>query len=66
MSLVNQKKPATNHIAQDWSGVVARISRGGSSSRSARRSALLGVLTSVYANAQRGPKPAEARGTDRS
>lgn len=65
MSVVNdKKKPATNHIAQDWSGVVARISRGGNSSRSARRSALLGVLTSVYANTQRG-KASEGRGTDR-
>jgi hypothetical protein len=35
--------------------------RGGKSSRAGRRSALLGVLTSVYANSSRGGRIGENR-----
>ncbi len=54
MSLANSKKNAPLHGGFEWAGVVARVKRGGGSSRSGRRSALLGVLTSVYANSSRG------------
>ena len=57
MSLANTKKTAPLHAGFEWAGVVARVRRGAGSSRSGRRSALLGVLTSVYANASRGNRP---------
>jgi len=57
MSLVNSKKNAPLHAGFEWAGVVARVRRGAGSSRSGRRSALLGVLTSVYANSSRGTRP---------
>ena len=56
MSLANSKKNAPLHGGFEWAGVVARVRRGGGSSRSGRRSALLGVLTSVYANSSRGAR----------
>lgn len=66
MSASNSKKPATVHSGFEWAGTVARINRGGQTSRAGRRSALLGVLTSVYANALRGSRTAEGRsGSDR-
>ncbi|MBX6314942.1 MAG: hypothetical protein IRY99_18795 [Isosphaeraceae bacterium] len=40
---------------------MARIRRGGGSSRLGRRSALLSVLTSVYANSTRGGRSGEGR-----
>ena len=58
MSLANTKKNAPLHAGFEWAGVVARVRRGAGSSRSGRRSALLGVLTSVYANSSRGTRPA--------
>jgi hypothetical protein len=68
MSLANSKKNAAPlHGGFEWAGVVARVRRGGGSSRSGRRSALLGVLTSVYANSSRGTaRPAKDATTDRS
>jgi hypothetical protein len=72
MNVVNSKKnnPLQN-TGFEWAGVAARIRRSGGSTRSGRRSALLGVLTSVYANASRStPRPGgETRsnaGTDRA
>ncbi|WP_435020180.1 hypothetical protein TA3x_001688 [Tundrisphaera sp. TA3] len=62
MSVSNSKKPAPLHSGFEWAGTVARMHRGTKSSRSGRRSALLGVLTSVYANSTRGARPAESRG----
>lgn len=66
MSLANTKKNAPLHAGFEWAGVVARVRRGAGSSRSSRRSALLGVLTSVYANASRGTRPAAAAANDAS
>ncbi len=60
MSVANSKKTAPQHT-YEWAGVMARVRRGGGSSRTGRRSALLGVLTSVYANSSRGGRPAESR-----
>ncbi len=54
MSSSNPKKPAPLHSGFEWAGTVARIHRGAKSSRAGRRSALLGVLTAVYANSTRG------------
>ncbi len=66
MSSSNSKKTAPLHTSFEWAGTVARIRRGGVSSRSGRRSALLGVLTSVYANSSRGGRTGETRsGSDR-
>lgn len=67
MGVVNSKKVAPASSGFEWAGAVARIRRGGGSSRSGRRSALLSVLTSVYANSSRGGRPTEIRSaTDRS
>jgi hypothetical protein len=67
MSASNPKKTAPLHSGFEWAGTVARIRRGGKSSRAGRRSALLGVLTSVYANSTRGGRTGETRGsTDRA
>ncbi len=67
MSASNPKKTAPLHSGFEWAGTVARIRRGGNSSRSGRRSALLGVLTAVYANSSRGGRPADNRsGSDRA
>jgi hypothetical protein len=64
MSASNSKKPAPLHSGYEWAGTVARFQRGARTSRGGRRSALLGILTSVYANASRS---GESRGgSDRS
>lgn len=68
MSVSNSKKPASAmHTGFEWGGTVARINRGGKTSRAGRRSALLGVLSSFYANSSsRGTRTAESRnGSDR-
>ena len=62
MSASHAKKPAPLHSGYEWAGTVARIQRGARSSRSGRRSALLGVLTAVYANSNRGGRTVENRG----
>jgi hypothetical protein len=76
MSLANTKKAAPTSNGGAWAGAVARIRRGGGTARLGRRSALLGVLTSMYANSTRGGAAASTRiagdvrtansGTDRS
>jgi hypothetical protein len=64
MSASNSKKPAPLHSGYEWGGTVARFQRGARSSRGGRRSALLGILTSVYANAARSGE--SRNGSDRS
>ena len=59
MSVANSKKTQALHACQ-FAGAVARIRRGGST-RAGRRSALLGVLTSYYANSSRGARSGEPR-----
>ena len=69
MNVANSKKPAPLPLGFEWAGAVARIRRGGVSSRAGRRSALLGVLTAAYANASRGGRSGETRSnssTDRA
>lgn len=67
MSESNLKKNAPLHSGFEWAGTVARIRRGGKSSRAGRRSALLSILTSAYVNSSRGGRTPETRpGTDRS
>ena len=56
-------KKATGHTGFEWAGTVARIRRGGKSSRAGRRSALLSMLTSAYVNSNRGGRTTEPRGT---
>lgn len=55
MSVANSKKTGPSK-SQDLAlaGALARIRRRGGSSRVGQRSALLGVLTSMYANSSRG------------
>ncbi len=70
MSVANsKKKTAPTHSGFEWAGAMARIRRGGASARSGRRSVLLGVLTSSYANTGRnGRRSSEPRaaGSERS
>jgi hypothetical protein len=67
MSESNFKRNAPLHDGFEWAGTVARLRRGGKSARAGRRSALLGVLTSVYANSTRGTRSGEPRSSsDRS
>lgn len=67
MSESNSKRNVPVHSGFEWAGTVARIRRGGKSSRAGRRSALLGVLTSVYVNNARGGRSTDPRtGTDRA
>jgi len=61
MSVANSKNAAPVHSGFEWAGAVARIRTRGGSSRAGRRSALLGVLTSVYANSSRGGRSGEPR-----
>lgn len=66
MSESNSKRTAPVHSGFEWAGTVARIRRGGKSSRAGRRSALLGVLTAAYVNSSRGGRAGEPRaGSDR-
>lgn len=67
MSSSNPKTASPLHSGFVWAGTVARARRNGKSSRAGRRSALLGVLTSVYANSSRGGRASnETRsGSDR-
>ena len=67
MSATNSKKPAPSSSNFEWVGAVARIRRGGGPIRSGRRSALIGLMSSVYANSSRGGNRAnDTRSTDRS
>jgi len=66
MSDSSPSRTTPKHAGFEWAGTVARIRRGGKSSRAGRRSALLGMLTSVYVNSSRGARPTEPRsGSDR-
>jgi hypothetical protein len=68
MSLANSKKSGQGlHQGFAVAGAVARMRRGAGLGRSGRRAALLGVLTSTYANSSRGAAPAQRTGnnTDR-
>ena len=66
MSSSHSKTASPLHVGFEWAGTVARIRRSGKSPRAGRRSALLGVLTSVYANSSRGGRTVESRsGSDR-
>jgi hypothetical protein len=66
MSENDSPRTAPKHSGFEWAGTVARIRRGGKSSRAGRRSALLGLLTSVYVNSSRGGRSPEPRsGSDR-
>ena len=56
-------KNATGHSGFEWAGTVARIRRGGKSSRAGRRSALLSMLSSAYVNSSRGSRSNDPRGT---
>jgi hypothetical protein len=71
MSVANSKKSSPlQNSGFELAGVAARIRRSGGSARSGRRSALLGVLTSVYANTTRSVRPVgtsdRTNGSDRS
>jgi hypothetical protein len=61
MNESNTKKNAPLHDGFEWAGAVARVRRGGRSSRAGRRATLLNMLTAAYANSSRG-----ARTTDRT
>jgi membrane protease YdiL (CAAX protease family) len=67
MSAANSKKSPLQHSGFEWAGAVARIRRSGGTTRSGRRSALLGILTQVYANSSRGARSSDSRnGSDRA
>ena len=67
MSESNSKRTAPVHDGFVWAGTMARMRRGAKSTRAGRRSALLGVLTSLYANSSRGGRLGESRvSSDRS
>lgn len=59
------KKSAPLHSGFEWAGAVARVRRGGKSSRAGRRAALLGMLTATYANSTRGGRIGDRTGVDR-
>lgn len=61
MSVANSKKQVPAHQGFEWAGTVARMRRSGLTSRSGRRSALLGMLTASYANANRTGRAGEVR-----
>ena len=63
MNVSNSKKSPSTHDGFVWAGAAARMRRGGRTLRSGRRSALLSVLTSYYANTSRGTRPAPAADT---
>lgn len=60
MSVANSKKAAPSNSNLAVAGALARMRRRGVSSRVGRRSALLGVLSSMYTSSSR------ANGTNRS
>lgn len=71
MNRTNSQKAEPSPLDFQWTGTLARVRRAGGSARSGRRSALLGLLTSAYANSNRGTnaRAADARpgpATDRS
>lgn len=65
MSESKSKKSAPLHTSFEWAGAVARVRRGGKSTRAGRRAALLGMLTATYANSTRGGRIGDRVGSDR-
>jgi hypothetical protein len=65
MNEPKSKKNAPMHTGFEWAGAVARVRRGGKSSRAGRRAALLGMLTATYANSSRGGRASDRAGSDR-
>jgi hypothetical protein len=65
MSEPKSKKTAPLHSGFEWAGAVARVRRGGKSSRTGRRAALLGMLTASYANSSRGGRIGDRAGNER-
>ena len=59
------KKAAPVHAGFEWAGAVARVRRGGKSTRAGRRAALLGMLTATYANSTRGGRVGDRSGVER-
>ena len=54
MGVANSKKSSLlQHSGFEWAGAMARAKRSGATSRTGRRSALLGMLTASYANSSR-------------
>lgn len=68
MSLSPSKKNAPLHTGFEVAGTVAHLRRSGKIARTGRRSALLGILASTYANASKGGRTGDTRGngTDRA
>ena len=65
MNEPKSKKNAPVHAGFEWAGAVARVHRGGKSTRSGRRAALLGMLTATYANSTRGGRIGDRSGSER-
>ncbi len=65
MSEENCKKTAPVNVGFEWAGAVARVRRGGKSTRAGRRAALLGMLTATYANSSRGGRGNDRQGAER-
>jgi hypothetical protein len=65
MSEPKSKKSAPVHAGFEWAGAVARVRRGGKSTRAGRRAALLGMLTASYANSSRGGRLGDRTGSER-
>jgi hypothetical protein len=65
MSESKTKKSAPLHSGFEWAGAVARVRRGGKSTRAGRRAALLGMLTATYANSSRGGRMGDRSGSER-
>ena len=65
MSEDNCTKSAPVHAGFEWAGAVARVRRGGKSTRAGRRAALLGMLTASYANSSRGGRSTDRQGSER-
>jgi hypothetical protein len=66
MSLANSKKATSSVPPAAYAGAMARIRRGAGSSRMGRRSTLLNVLTSMYANSSRGPSMGTSEGRNQN
>ena len=64
MNEPKSKKPAPVHAGFEWAGAVARVRRGGKSTRAGRRAALLGMLTATYANSTRGGRIGDRTGSN--
>ena len=65
MSEESCKKSAPVHAGFEWAGAVARVRRGGKSTRAGRRAAFLGMLTASYANSSRGGRSSDRQGSER-